>query len=168
MTTTDTLHLETPTATAVSPVVDPGSVLHSTEAPQRPARPLDDPGRCHFRYPNGKRCTLPGLPATSGLCLRHYNRQITAGLPLAPSPSDTEDLSADLLPEFSEFDTAEPINRYVARLLVLATKGRVTPRRAAVLGYLTNQLLHTVRAMDQEEENQSEQILFDLPRPRRD
>jgi hypothetical protein len=32
---------------------------------------------------------------------------------------------------------------FLARLLALVTKGRISPRRAAVLSYLANQLIHS-------------------------
>ena len=160
----DTLNPEPP-ANPVTTEVSRSAVAVFTEKPHHSSERLEDPARCHYRYANGRRCTLPGLPSKSGFCLRHYNRQLAAGLPLALVPSDTEDLSAELLPELSEFDTATPINKYLERLLLLATKGRVTPRRAAVLAYLTNQLLHSVHAMDREDAAESEQIIFDLPRP---
>lgn len=162
----DTLNpkkLATPIAVEV-----PEPAVASIESPRCSPKFLEDGARCHYRYPNGRRCTLAGLLEKSGFCLRHYNRQVAAGLPLTLSPSDTEDLSAELLPELSEFDTATPINKYLERLLVLATKGRVTPRRAAVLAYLTNQLLHSVHAMDREDAAEPQGFIFDLPRPKRD
>ena len=162
----DTLHQQPPATPATAEVA--GSAAASIEKPQRSPARLEDPARCHFRYPNGRRCTLPGLLEKSGFCLRHYNRQVAAGLPLTFSPGDNEDLSAELLPELSEFDSATPINKYLERLLVLATKGRVTSRRAAVLAYLTNQLLHSVHAMDREEAAEPQGFVFDLPRPKRD
>jgi hypothetical protein len=90
--------------------------------------------------------------------------KVAAGLPLIPAPSDFEDLSADLLPQPSEFDAALSINQYLSRLLVLVTKGRVTPRRAAVMAYITNQILHSQRAFHRERETQeqSEQIYPDF------
>ncbi len=68
----------------------------------------DDSSRCHHRYPNGKRCRLPATPSQSGLCALHFRFPAPAGLALLPSPSDFEDLSAELLPE-SEGGT--PINK---------------------------------------------------------
>jgi hypothetical protein len=94
--------------------------------------------------------------------------KVAAGLPLIPAPSDFEDLSADLLPQPSEFDAALSINQYLSRLLVLVTKGRVTPRRAAVMAYITNQLLHSQRAIEREVNSEPQEIIFDLPRPKRD
>jgi hypothetical protein len=48
------------------------------------------------------------------------------------------------------------------------TKGRITPRRAAVLAYISSQLLHSHRAIQKEEESEPTKIIFDLPRPKRD
>ena len=129
----------------------------------------DDPSRCQHRLPNGKRCRLPGLDSQFGLCARHFNLSAAVGASRLQSPSDSEDLSSDLLPEASEFDAATPINQFLARLLILVTKGRVTPRRAAVLAYITNQLLHSHRALRQEQPIIIEEITSlepgDIPRP---
>jgi hypothetical protein len=57
--------------------------------------------------------------------------------------NDAEDLSADLLPQLSEFSPSIDLRQFLARLLTLVTKGRVSPRRASVLAYITNQLLHS-------------------------
>jgi len=119
--------------------------------------------RCRHYTVNGRRCRLPVLDTRSGLCFRH------ASLP--PAQSDSEDLSAELLPQLSEFESAADIKRFLARLLVLVTKGRVTPRRAPVLAYITNQLLHSHSAFsreNREQDDQSQQIIIDLPRPKRD
>ena len=140
-----------------------------TTNPQAPTT-----SRCHYRYPNGRRCTLPGLPACSGLCLRHYNRQVAAGLPLVPSPNDFTDLSADLLSGPSEFCSGDDLRQFLARLLVLVTKGGISPRRAAVLAYIANQLLHSHRAIQKETYTQKEsdtgaqRIIIDMPGPTRD
>jgi hypothetical protein len=108
--------------------------------------------RCPYLYPNGKRCSLPVLPAHSGFCVRHG--QPTVPVALSPSlqhdQSDFTDLSAELLPELPEFAAGADIRQFLARLLVLVTKGRISPRRASVLGYITNQLLHSHRAIDRE------------------
>jgi len=50
------------------------------------------------------------------------------------------------------------------------TEGRVSPRRASVLAYITIQLLHThsVILKEEELEDKSQPFIFDLPRPHRD
>jgi hypothetical protein len=85
--------------------------------------------------------------------------------------SDFTDLSADLLPELSEFSAGTDIRQFLARLLTLVTKGRISPRRASVLAYITNQLLHSHRAIILEtkaDDDEPQEIIFDLPRPKRD
>ena len=59
--------------------------------------------------------------------------------------NDSEDLAAALLPELSEFKSAIRLDQFLARLLVVVTKGRISPCRAAVLSYITNQLIHSSR-----------------------
>jgi hypothetical protein len=87
--------------------------------------------RCQHRYHNGTRCRLRVSDSQSGLCSRHFRLQTVAGLPLLSAPNDSEDLSAELLSELSEFDSGDDTLKFLARLLVLVTKGRVSPRRAA-------------------------------------
>src|SRR5260370_86717 len=52
----------------------------------------------------------------------------------------------------------------------LVVKGRVSPRRASVLAYITNQLLHSHRSIILETTAAKEEtrIINDLPRPQRD
>jgi len=131
--------------------------------------PRTDTCRCPYRYPNGKRCSLPGLSAHSGLCLRHSQANAPTAIATLVQ-NDSEDFSADLLPELSEFNSAVDIYQFFARLLVLVTKGRVSPRRASVLAYITNQLLHSHRAIDRENLFQLEEKvpvveIGDIPRP---
>jgi hypothetical protein len=141
--TINALNPEAPTTPAPATGVQPGPASSSATEQRRPARPLGDPSRCHFRYPNGRRCTLPGLSAMFGLCLRHYNRQVATGLPLTPLHDDSVDLSSDLLPELAQCSSSVDLRRFLSRLLVLVAQGRVSPRRASVLSYITQQLLHS-------------------------
>jgi hypothetical protein len=78
------------------------------------------------------------------------------------------DLTADL----KEFRSAIPINDFLARLLLLLAQDKISPRRAAVLAYITNQLLRTLPAIDRElnpkeDPNEPPQFIFDAPRPDR-
>jgi hypothetical protein len=109
------------------------------------------------------------LESQPGLCSRHFRLKIAAVLPSAPN--DFTDLSEDLLPGHTHFSSSEDLRDFLSRLLLETTKGRVSPRRAAVLAYITNQLLHSHRAVQKEEkelDNQSQPIIFDLPRPKRE
>jgi len=99
------------------------------------AAPQDEPPRCEYHYSNGKRCRFPS--STSGLCSRHFR----LGPAIPQPPSDTTDLSADLLPDPSQFHSADEVRAFLANLLIQVIKGRISSRRAAVLTYITNQLL---------------------------
>jgi hypothetical protein len=61
-------------------ISDPGAI---------PAKTVSS--RCPYVYPNGERCSLPGLPDHSGNCLRHSHANSLIALPVQ---SDSEDLSA--------------------------------------------------------------------------
>jgi len=147
------------TTVSSSPVADPIAVPAKT-----------DSSRCPYHYPNRKRCRRPGSPAYFGFCPGHAKAS-APGTFSFHSQNDSEDLSPDLLPELSEFNSAVDISQFLNRLLVLVTKGRISPRRAAVLAYITNQLLHSHRAIARENNAQADepqQIVIDLPRPKRD
>jgi hypothetical protein len=115
--------------------------------------------RCRHYTDHGRRCQLPVVDTRSGFCFRHAKAQ--------PAPPDSNDVSAELLGELSEFEYASDINKFLAKLLVLVTKGRVSPRRASVLAYITNQLLHSHRAIDRETDQEPVTIILDGPRPDR-
>jgi hypothetical protein len=93
----------------------------------------------------GKRCRLSGSESQLGLCSHHF-RLSAAGASGRQSPSDSLDVSAELLPELSGSGVRADLRQFLTRLLVLVAQGRVTPRRASVLAYITNQLLHSHRA----------------------
>jgi hypothetical protein len=101
----------------------------------------DDSNRCQYRYVNGKRCRLSGSKPHFGLCSQHF-RLANPG-PSERWQNDSEDLSSELLPELCQPGSATRIDQFLSRLLTLVTQGRISPRRAAVLSYITNQLLHS-------------------------
>jgi len=128
-------------------------------------------GRCQHLFPNGKRCRKFASGSHLGLCLNHLTASAAIGAGFHQPPDDSLDLSAELLPELSEFESAIDINKFLAKLLVLVTKGRISPRRASVLGYITNQLLHSHRAIALETNPSGEgpqRIIIDMPGPNRD
>ncbi len=100
----------------------------------------NDPSRCHHRFANGKRCRLPGLDSQLGLCLRHFTLSAAADLSRKHAHHDSEDFSAELLGHPSELSSTIEVKQFLSRLLLLVTSGRISPRRAAVLVYITNQL----------------------------
>jgi len=116
--------------------------------------------RCRHFTADGRRCRLAVLDTRSHLCFRH------SALLAAPQPqNDSEDLSAELLPELSQFDSSVDMNKFLARLLILITKGRVSPRRASVMAYVTNQLLHSHRVIARDnlvKPQQEESLVLDF------
>ena len=99
-----------------------------------------EPSRCHHRFPNGKRCRLPGSDSQLGLCLRHFTLSAAADLSRKHAHDDSEDFSAELLGHPSGLASSIEVKQFLSRLLLLVTSGRISPRRAAVLVYITNQL----------------------------
>ena len=142
------------TVTIDLPVSEPPTLPPTTKPKAAP--------RCSHLTSSGRRCRLAAVDSRTKLCFRH------ASLLAATSHPDSEDLSADLLPEVSEFSSAEQVYTFLTRLLTAVTRGRVTPRRAAVLAYITNQLLHCHRTIAKEIADEPQEIIFDLPRPKRD
>ena len=117
--------------------------------------------RCRHCTITGRRCRLRVQDPASGLCFRH------AGIRAAQS--DAEDLTAAFDGRLAKFDSAVEIHDFLARLVVLLAQNRVSTRRAAVFGYLTNQLLRTLHAVElaQKADDEPFSIIIDAPRPDR-
>jgi hypothetical protein len=120
---------------------------------------------CRHRTASGRRCRQPISDPHSGLCFTHAARRQKDG--------DLADLSSSLTGHSEEFQTATGINRSLADLYVLLAQNRISPRRAAVLAYISNLLLRSLSAIDREENLQTGEdtgptIVWDLPRPNRD
>jgi hypothetical protein len=112
-------------------------------------------------------CASRTSPPT--LCLRHFALSAAKGaIPRENSPLD-EDLSADLGISAGEFNSTEEIYNFLGKLIFLLAANRISARRAAVLAYVTNQLLRTNSVLEKEfEADQKEagqQIVIDVTRP---
>ena len=134
---------------------------------QQIAKPsfINNSTRCTYRFANGKRCRLSGSNVDSAFCPSH------ASLP--ENQREPADTAASLTADLKEFRSAIPINDFLARLLLLLAENKISPRRAAVLAYITNQLLRTLPAIDRElnpkeDPNQPPEIVWDMPGPKRD
>ena len=112
-----------------------------TDLTESSSIPFNDSTRCLYRYANGKRCRLAGSQPHFGLCPHHFS--LTKPTASRELYNDAEDLSVDLLPQLSELSPSIDLRQFLARLLTLVTRGRVSPRRASVLAYIPNQLLHS-------------------------
>jgi hypothetical protein len=116
-------------------------------------------GKCRHFTARGRQCRLPAL--RSGLCFRH------AALELEPTQPLDVDLSADFLIQLDDLQSADQINQFLAKLLILVVQNRISVRRAAVLAYITNQLLRTVSIMNKENA-ENPRIIVDMPCPESD
>ncbi len=78
----------------------------------------------------------PGCRKTKSILTQH-SQPLTAGL--------------------TEFTSAEPVNEFLSRLLLLLGQNRISPRRAAVLAYIATQILRTIVVLDREGRHAYEQ-----------
>jgi hypothetical protein len=134
--------------------------------------------RCQYHSHAGRRCRFPVSDARSPHCLRHASR--LASSHSGPRSSQTDsfleaDLRADLPKDPAAFKSASQINDFLSALLAHLAQNRISARRAAVLAYITNQLLRTLPAIERELDAQSPQnedtgpvIILDVPRPNRE
>jgi hypothetical protein len=119
--------------------------------------------RCQHRTFSGRCCRLPRTAPTSQFCAQH-----------APAPEldlDSVDLSPVLLGKIKKLTKARHMQRVLSNLFLLLAQGRITTKRASVLTYIVQQLLHTLPALDREingNPNDVPQIIVDIPRPIRD
>ena len=126
---------------------------------------INNSARCAHRFANSKRCRLYVTTLDSSYCSTHAQ--------LPQNQQDSPETSAVLTADLKEFRSAIPINEFLARLLLLLAENKISARRAAVLAYITNQLLRTLPAIDHElnpkpGKDEPVQIIFDMPGPNRD
>jgi hypothetical protein len=122
----------------------------------------DKKSRCNYRAACGRRCRKAVSPPESRFCELHQ--------PYANAEAEP-DLSADLTDGLEEFSSPAAINEFLSRLLVLLSESRISPRRAAVLAYITNQILRTIAlrehqaAVAQNPKNRRVRVLWTVPGP---
>jgi hypothetical protein len=124
------------------------------------SEPVSALPHCSHRTPTGRRCRLPISSPDSGLCLNHALRR--------RKDRDLADLASALTGNSEQFQTAAGINRSLAELYTLLAQNRISPRRAAVLAYISNLLLRTLPAIEHESGADSNSIIWDMPRPLRE
>ncbi len=96
--------------------------------------------RCQHQFENGTRCRLPVLSADSLFCPRHAR--------LGENQPIEEDLTAKLLKNSQDFQTAQGVNFALGNLYDLLAQNRISTRRAAVLAYINSLLLRTLPEID--------------------
>jgi hypothetical protein len=121
---------------------------------------INNSARCNHRFPNGMRCRLFAFGSLP-FCPKHTE-------PAAMPPPDPAEIASTLTANLDDFTSAAQINDFLSRLLLLLAQDKISTRRAAVLAYITNQLLRTLPAIAKEENSEPTQIIFDMPGPDRD
>jgi hypothetical protein len=129
---------------------------------QQTAKPsfINNSARCTHLFPNGRRCRLYATNINPNFCPAHA--------PLPANQYDSAEIASTLTANLDDFTSAAQINDFLARLLLLLAQDKISTRRAAVLAYITNQLLRTLPAIAKEENAEPTQIIFDMPGPERD
>lgn len=115
---------------------------------------------CRHRVRTGAYCRLPVSDPKTGLCFRHASLRL--------QEVDSGDLSEALVCGIKDFHSAVDINHVLGELYKLLAANKISPRRGAVMAYTCSLLLRTLPAIDEELNPDDDQILFDLPRPKRD
>jgi hypothetical protein len=94
--------------------------------------------RCQYRTATGRQCCSMVADPEGSFCARHA----------ASEPGDSEDFSAALTERACRFQNAQGINHSLGALYTLAAQGRISPRRASVLAYISSLLLRSLIAID--------------------
>ena len=94
--------------------------------------------RCQYRTATGRQCCSVAVDPDSSFCARHA----------ASKSSDSEDFSVALTQRACRFQNAQGINDSLGALYTLAAQGRISPRRASVLAYISSLLLRSLTAID--------------------
>jgi len=96
--------------------------------------------RCQHFTPSGRQCSSLVGDRSSGLCPRH------AALTQARNVNFREALTR----QAADFQSAQGVNHSLGALYDLLAEGRISPRRASVLAYISSLLLRTLPAIDYE------------------
>jgi hypothetical protein len=107
------------------------------------SRFINNSARCTYRFPNGRRCRLYVTAVNPNFCPAHA--------PLPANQHDPAEIASTLTANLDDFTSAAQINDFLSRLLLLLAQDKISTRRAAVLAYITNQLLRTLPAIAKEE-----------------
>jgi hypothetical protein len=97
--------------------------------------------RCQHRTPSGRQCLTPATGASSSLCAHHAAIQ---------KQNQEAPYARFLTHEASGFQTAKGVNFSLANLYTLLADDRISPRRAAVLAYISSLLLRSLPAIDKD------------------
>jgi hypothetical protein len=96
------------------------------------------PERCQHRTRTGRQCRSVVAGTNSSFCAAHA----------ASEPADSEDFVVALTERACRFQNAQGINHSLGALYTLLAQGRISPRRASVLAYISSLLICSLTAID--------------------
>jgi len=99
--------------------------------------------RCSHHDTNGRQCRSLASDARSSLCPQHRAEQ---------NQVEATDHYQHLTTNWQFFQTAQGINYSLMNLYQLLAQNRISPRRAAVLSYISSLLLRTLPQIDADQE----------------
>jgi len=105
--------------------------------PKSPS-PASTASRCQYRTAAGRQCRSLADDPSSGLCPYHA----------ASLDQDNTDFLAALTQKACRFQSAQGVNHSLGALYTLLAQGRISPRRATALAYISSLLLRTLPAID--------------------
>src|SRR5215813_12407296 len=112
--------------------------------------------RCQHFTSTGRRCRSAAKDSRSRFCPAHD---------LLEEKRHNGDRSSALLDDTEDaFDSAGGINSSLGKLYTLLVKDKISPRRAAVLAYISSLHLRSLPAMEHEN---PPRLILDIPRPTR-
>lgn len=107
--------------------------------------------RCTHRYANGRRCRISAGPHPN-FCSLHA--RLPQNLP------DPAQIASTLTADLDDFTSALQINDFLSRLLLLLAQDKISTRRAAVLAYITNQIIRTLAAIAKEDDDPGKSMVI--------
>ena len=96
------------------------------------------PERCQYRTATGRQCCSSVIDPDRSFCARHA----------ASEPDDSQDFSVPLTEKACRFQNVQGINHSLGALYTLCAQGRISPRRASTLAYISSLLLRSLTAID--------------------
>lgn len=119
--------------------------------------------RCRHRTFEGRRCRLNASDPAIGLCNKHVADR--------DQRIEDADIILSLTGDLSCFSDPQRINVFLSRLLLLLAQGRISPRQAGVMAYISSLHLRTLEAIERNnlrDANAPARLILDGPRPNRD
>ncbi len=98
--------------------------------------------QCQQLTSDGRRCLMSRMKGHPSLCFVHAQRQ--------QQVLDPKRVAAELLGPFEDLKTANAVNHALGSLFLLVAQNRIPPRHAAVLAYIGQLLLQSLRPVRSE------------------